>query len=381
MSKKITNTVYLHKKLFQFKILGIKTSPNRDYVVQKLLGIPKNILQSIHFNQSNNTKKQALNEKRVKIQQRRIASQEKENVLLDTSQRNIIDTDSLEALRDNYQSNIAYTHSTFNSIWRIDKALPENKACLHFSLENWQQLDPIRDNILADSIDDGYLSLIFLFPSKAEETEENAGHELKWDFFEGTFDEKNLHTDAYALIVALQLMNLGDINEKTCTDLVSNTFLNQSISTDEALQNNVAINNIAACDHTGGGTIIRATAGSSVEKYRKKLLGKKTVAGENQELESLKYGLSFLLTQTPGILCKLKIPIDTEAFQTTSGELSAKSSLWLFGPKYWIEFIEATTSNKDGSRDSKESRNIEDKDIYTINCEINPSKKYFDSIR
>jgi len=372
MSKKITNTVYLHKKAFQVKLAGIQINPNRDYLVQTLLGIPPEKLQGIYSNHPNKTKQYTLSAKRVNIQQRRLGTAKKENSILDNSLKNIIDTDSLIELRDKYQSNIEFTHSKFSSVWTMDSPTPEHDEISNFSLVNWQELDPIKDKILEDSFEDGYLSLVFLFPSKPEESEAKDGHELKWHFFEGTLNETNLHTDAYALIVALQLMNLGDINDKTCTELVSSTLLNTTFSIDESLQNNIAIKDPKHFNYTGGGEIIRATAGGHITKYRKKLLGKKTIAGKNQELESLKYGLSFLLTQTPGILCKLKIPINTEAFSTVNGDLSTKSSLWLFGPKYWIEFIEATTSNKEGSLDSKDVREIENKHVYTIQCEIKP---------
>ncbi len=250
---------------------------------------------------------------------------------------------------------------------------------------------------------------------KPEEEWNTEEQELGWTIFEKELDKKAYRqVDYYALIMAIQLMSNKDTRLSRCKKLIELTCLNTHFHTEDYVYEHkitkksvesTLLNNIALVDELdevsrqilgcreGTGTIIKTIFEPKADDYdyfdHTKLINfnstedKKEVRKEKREddvkedywgmksraddfwnrdannLITLARGMRTLMAHVPGVMCKLKIPIDPRVFEdkvSVEGKLiePSISKTWIFGPAYWIDFLNyAEAESKHGGQDRK----------------------------
>jgi len=375
----------IHCKEYQRKLVEIKTSPGRDFLVQKLLGLPLDEINSIY----NKRKGPTPDLSKVNIKPRRFNHHDNRDALDDSFDIHSVSKDCLESLRDHHTSNIQYKHNKFDAKWveSQNQSIHNQETYTQriFELDNSPELETTIRRLLGldNDTDKDFISLLFFFPfSKNDTLPGNEFIQFGWDIFEGIL-ERNSPTDAVALLSAIQLLELGKNSNTACLELIQRTVINDFFQTKplqpEYDENNELIdykNNSVFKKEFGVGDffpdasreskneesrILRASIEKRPLSFRRKVVvsDRRSKTGPTKQvnnLEIINSGLCTILPQTPGILCKLKIPT------ITLGKVSQKSNIWLFGPKYLIEFLEYSNAGLLASEEEMEEIEKMDKD-------------------
>ena len=216
MTLKITDTKrLLVEKSSQEKILlKNATSPDRDLLAMKLLGVNSN------FDSRNDS---AASVEETKIRHISTGKNKIDDLFAKDNLFVLLD-EPLQAFVESYQSNQNINSSHIDVSWK--KSTQKNKK-IKFTLENSSELEEKVKVLLNQDGDKDYLNLLVLLPvGELVKNGKDCSEKLGWDIYEQTFGEENSsHDDQLALIMALQILELGSIANPTCYNLVKNTVL------------------------------------------------------------------------------------------------------------------------------------------------------------
>ena len=379
---RFTNAENMCRDKYQKKLYDTKTTPSRDKLLLSLLGVKSDQLNDIYEKRhvhNPNTNDINLSGGVAEITH---FYRQKINNEIGGDFAIEISTDSIQMLCKefgvSYQPDIIFDETVFHTDWSEvhdqelikklsggDDILPSQK---HYLLKNGDKLWGHTRDLLNWERKQGYISLVFLLPFSPEETA-NDNWNTTWTMLNGTMSTGCKQIDKYALIVAIQLLNLGDNRDKTYFDIIDNSFMTKDFKKLLTLDYVVLADRLDITPlegmgdkpHSDIGRILQTKLNFVPATFRKK----KVLPGNNDnkrdDLEHSYQSLTRLMSHTSGLVCKLNIPA-TDEFRKTN-----KSNTWLFGPEYWIHFLSKQTINqkakdKKGREMSQESVSLVDED-------------------
>ena len=379
VSEKYTYTDDIHEKPFQGELFEVKTTPSRDKLLMTLLGVGVDQLNDIYKKRKGrnpDVDKIVLSKGDVKL------FDSSDDKLTKLPKSKIIEFHLMEAISSNsinvlrrefgfsYKPDIKYQEDEFTAKWsevsndyEIRKLLDGKKSApnqKHYFLKNGNELHDRVMDLLNWGGDKDYISLVFIFPFKSKVNIDD-GSEIRWDIFDGTMSRECKQIDKYALMLAIQLLYVNKNDNTLCRNIIDNSFMKSDFINQDVLDYTVLAKslNMSGLKNSKSekGQIIQTKISPEKNlvdfKYKRILYNNN--AKKRKDLETICDGLKLLMSNTPGIACKLNIPA-SEEFK----ELN-KSGTWVFGPSYWIQFLENSNSTaKQGSIMRKQSMELDD---------------------
>jgi len=360
MVKRYFRTKDIHQKAVQEKLMIPIENPAKFRLIMKLLGIDKKELSKIYNKKLG--KKYDLESVELKSQKLRDPDKTLDNYYINEPKL-------LNFLRDKYEPESKYKKNYISISW-IEDEISYN-GIKTFTLEQRSKLAEKVKKSLGNKIDkknedNNFLNLIILLPThKIGSRDEKLG----WRFFEKTLDiESEKQIDLIALVTALQAMSGKDNRDKTCNKIIEETCLNKFFTVNEKTLNNIVMKEKFISDipdkkdFEDSKIILKSEIKpfNKDEEFRTKRVyfNEENIQGKNKYEQNedefeLEFGLRFLISQVPGVLVNLRIPLDTkhELFNKN------KSRTLILSPTFWHDFISsANNSEKNPDRDGGDER-------------------------